>query len=319
MLSVIIPVYNGEKYIARCLDSLLPSASDKIEVIAVNDGSRDSSLSILEGYAEKYNRFRVINKGNGGAASARRKGLAEASGNYVAFLDIDDYVDPELYSALIKKAELTDADIVFCDYTEVSDKKSSKVKNSFKSGESFPISGERAIEYLHTRQAVFPFPWNKIYKASLMREIDFPEGNFVGEDYYMLLRLFGIAERVEYAETAGYFYVLTENSASRTGYSEATARAYGHFKENFAYVRQRYPHMDKAAANYVITEYMACVIAMGRNKTYNKAMIKEIKAFIRKKLFGYLGASYVPLTMKGSALTLCISYRALILAYKMIK
>ena len=152
-----------------------------------------------------------------------------------------------------------------------------------------------------------------------MSAIDFPEGNFVGEDYYMLLQLFGIAERIEYADTAGYFYVLTENSASRTGYTEATKRAYKHFKDDYAYVCKRYPHMQKAAANYVITEYMACVIAMGRNKTYDKSMIKEIKAFIRKNIFGYLGASYVPITMKGSALALIISYRALILAYNMIK
>ena len=319
MLSVIIPVYNGEKYIARCLDSLLPYASEKLEVIAVNDGSRDSSLSMLESYAEKYNAFRVINKENGGAASARQRGLAEASGKYVAFLDIDDYVDPQLYAVLLDKAEQTDADIVFCDYTEVSDKKSSKIKNAFADDERFPLSGERAIEYLQTRQAIFPFPWNKIYKASLMSAIDFPEGNFVGEDYYMLLQLFGIADRVEYAETAGYFYVLTENSASRAGYSEATKRAYEHFKYDHDYVCRLYPHMRKAVANYVITEYMACVIAMGRNKTYNKTMIKEIKAFIRKNLFGYLGASYVPLTMKGSALALTLSYRALILAYKIMK
>ena len=319
MVSVIIPVYNGENYIARCLDSLLSADTKDIEVIAVNDGSRDLSSKILHSYAERFPCLKVIDKENGGAASARQKGLSEASGEYVAFLDIDDYVEPNIYKRLLKKAQETDADIVFCDYIEEKGDKKKHVKNIFDENEKFPIGGERAIEYLHTRLAVFPFPWNKIYKASLMSEIDFPQGNFVGEDYYMLLRLFGIADKIEYLPEVGYHYILTENSASRTGYSEATLRAYENFKEDYRYVCERYPHMQVGAANYVITEYMACVIAMGRNKTYNKSMIKEIKAFIRKNLFSYLKAPYISVTLKGSAAAICVSYKLLILAYRIIK
>ncbi len=318
MLSIIIPVYNGEKYISRCLESLLPAASEQIEVIAVNDGSRDGSSEILHAYAEKYSRLCVIDKENGGAASARRCGLAQAAGEYVAFLDIDDFAEPELYTALLEKAQSTDADIVFCDYTEEKGDKQKKIKNKFFEGESFPINGERAMEYLHRREAVFPFPWNKIYKVGLFENTEFPEGNFVGEDYHMLLRLLPICERVEYLPVCGYHYVLTENSASRRGYDEATVKTYEHFMNNYTYICENHEKMQKNAANYVITEYMACIISMERNSTYNKEMIREIKAFVRKNLSGYLGASYVSLTMKASAIALCISYRALILGYRLL-
>lgn len=319
MISIIIPVYNGEKYIARCLDSLLVGDTSRLEVIAVNDGSRDSSSQMLHGYAEKYPCLKVIDKENGGAATARRTGLAEAHGKYIAFLDIDDFVDPNMYKAMLSKAEESGADIVFCNYIEEYPTRSNTVKNVFREGQTFPLCGDDAIRYLHSRRAIFPFPWNKIYRAELLSKVKFPEGNFVGEDYNMLLQLFGMTDKVEYVDIDGYHYVLTENSASRTGYSDATLRAYNHFKEDYEYVCSRYPDMKNDVASYLVTEYMACVIAMGRNKKYNKDMIREIKKFVRKDLSSYIKSADVPFVMKGSALTLCVSYRLLVLIYKIIK
>lgn len=319
MVSVIIPVYNGEKYIGRCLDGMLNGDPSRLEIIAVNDGSRDNSLEILREYEKKLSFLQVLDKENGGAASARKAGLSLARGEYVAFLDVDDESSPEMYYALEEKAIKGGADIVFCDYTEVSENGSKRVGNIFSENESFPISGERATYLLHTRKAVFPFPWNKIYRRELMDKIEYPEGNFVGEDYYMLLRLFEIAERVEYADASDYRYELTENSASRKGFGEWTRLAYSHFKENREYVRSRYPYMSKEVDNYVTTEYMACIIAMGRNRTYDRKMIKEIKHFVRGNLLNYISAGYVPAVMKGSAAVLSVSSRLLILAYKIIK
>jgi hypothetical protein len=117
----------------------------------------------------------------------------------------------------------------------------------------------------------------------------------------------------------GYFYVLTESSVSRGGFGPGSLRTYRHFKEDFAWITENHPEQKKLATHYLMTEYMAIVIAMGRNKTYDKALIREIKAFTRKGLFGYVGASYVPLTMKASALALTLSYRLLITMYRLVK
>ena len=319
MVSVIIPVYNGEKYIDRCFESLFAGDLSGLEVIAVNDGSKDASSEILHKYEEKHSCLRVIDKENGGAASARRKGIELARGEYIAFLDIDDAPAEGIYPALEKKAVESGADVVFCDYSEERGEKSRTVRNSFKKGETLPLDGNTAIRYLHSRRAIFPFPWNKIYKAELVRQVEFPSGNFVGEDYNMLLQIFGMATRVDYLNMVGYHYELTENSASRSGYTEATLRAYEHFKLDRELVYRLYPDMGKDVDNYLVTEYMACIVAMGRNKVYNKEMIKEIKSFVRKNFFNYFFSSGMSLTYKGSALALVISYRLLLFMYKIVK
>ena len=319
MVSIIIPVYNGEKYIDRCFKSLFAGDLSGLEVIAVNDGSKDSSSEILHRYEEKHSCLRVVDKDNGGAASARRKGIELASGEYIAFLDIDDRPAEGIYSALEKKATESGADVVFCDYSEERGEKSRVVKNSFKKDEVLPFDGNTAIRYLHSRRAIFPYPWNKIYKTELIRRVEFPVGNFVGEDYNMLLQVFEMTKKVDYLDMVGYRYELTENSASRSGYTEATLRAYNNYKLDREMVYRLHPDMGKDVDNYLVTEYMACIVAMGRNKVYNKEMIKEIKSFVRKNFFSYFFSSGMSLTYKGSALALVISYRLLISMYKLVK
>lgn len=318
MVSIIIPVYNGERYIDRCLGTLLEQNPTGLEVIAVNDGSRDSSSQKLHEYAARYAALRVIDQENGGAATARRRGLAEATGDFIAFLDIDDYAEPDVYLNMERLATQTNADIVFCDYIEEYPTRQNPVRNRFDKDERFPLTGAATMGYLHRRQGFFPYPWNKIYKAELLKQVRFPSGNFVGEDYNMLLQLLDMTDNIQYLDAFGYHYVLTENSASRGGYSDATLRAYTHFEEDYAYVCERHPEQKRLVTNYLITEYMAMIIAMGRNKTYNKELIRKIKGFVRKGLLGYLCASYVPLTMKGSALALTVSYRLLIALYRLI-
>lgn len=318
MVSVIIPVYNGEKYISHCLDTLFSLGCEGMEVIAVNDGSRDGSSALLHEYAEKYSALKVIDQENSGAARARRKGIEAATGDFIGFLDIDDCAEPDMYKKMWEKAIQTDADIVFCDYVTEYPSSSRIVKNRFDKGQTFPLRGVEAMRYMQRRQAIFSFPWNKIYRAELLRSVEFPEGNFVGEDYNMLLQLFEKTDKIEYLDFIGYHYAMTDNSASRSGYSESTLRAYRHYQEDYEMVCRLHPDMKRDVTNYLIIEYMACIIAMGRNKTYNRDMIRQIKRFVRKGLWGFLTAGYVSLTMKGSAVALLLSYRLLIFVYRLI-
>lgn len=325
MVSIIIPVYNGEAYIQRCIEGILAPLEPqqtRLQVIAVNDGSRDRSSELLHALAERFPALLVVDKENGGAAQARRLGISLAKGEYIGFLDVDDWADPEYYLSMEQRAKESCADMVVANYTEElcsdSGTRPRPVRNQFPQGQVFPLSPSDALRLLHRRLAVFPFPWNKIYRAELLRTIDFPEGNFVGEDYYMQLRLLELAQSVDYADVDGYHYVLTENSASRGGYGPATLRAYEHFKEDLDYVSRRYPDQLTDATCYVITEDLACIVAMGRNRVYNREMIRQIKSFVRKNLRAYLSADYVPLKMKGSALALVISYRLLIALYRIL-
>ncbi len=319
MISIIIPIYNGQKYILNCLNHLFTNLSSNIEVIAVNDGSNDNSSLILREYALFHPTLRIIEKGNEGAARARRDGILQAKGDHIAFLDIDDEADGSLYTILDKTSKENTADIIIFDYTEVANGTDRIVKNIFQKNESFPITNDRAMRYLHTRKAYFPFPWNKLYKKELFCGISFPENNFVGEDYDMQLKLLRRAKSIDYLDIATYRYNISESSVSRSGYSDATVLAYKNYKKRREHTIALNPELKKEVDNYLTDEFMAFIIAMGRNNTYNKTMISEIKTFIRKNLFNYIFSSYPSVIMKASAITLSFSHRALIFAYKMLK
>ena len=321
MISIIIPVYNGEAYIFRCIEGLLAPLGDQqtdLQVIAVNDGSRDRSSEMLHDLARRFPALRVVDKENGGAAQARKLGISLAEGEYIGFLDVDDWASADYYLSLEAKARESQADIVVANFTEEYPPRSRVQKNRFSEKQVFPMAPAEALRYLHRRLAVFPFPWNKIYRTELLRAIDFPVGNFVGEDYYMQLMLYEIAQKIDYADVDDYHYVMTENSASRGGYGPGTLLAFNHFLEDHAYVCEHYPDQAEEGTHYVMTEFLACIIAMGRNKVYNKDMIRKIKSFTRKHLLGYLRADYIPLKMKGSALALVLSYRLLIMIYRVL-
>ena len=319
MVSVIIPVYNGERYIKKCLESLCLKENTALEIIAVNDGSKDSSLQLLRDYQEVCPNLKIVDKPkNEGLPQAKKSGLAVASGAYVAFLDVDDFVDAAVYGEMEQAALREDLDLVFCDYVEEFPDRSHPVRSTFDKEQRFPMNGKEALSYVHRRRAVFQYPWNKLYRTELLRQVTFPEGNFVGEDYYVLLRLLSLAKRVGYVDRAAYHYVLTDNSMSRGGYSANTVRAHNYYKEDHELVCREHPEAKREMIHYLTVEYMGFIIAMGRSKTYDRAMIKEIKRFVRAGLPGFLMASYVPLKMKGSAVALSISYRLLVGMYRLL-
>ena len=115
-ISIIIPVYNAEKYISRCLDSVITQDYTNLEIICINDGSKDKSLAILQDYAQKDSRIIVISQSNQGAASARNYGLSVATGKYISFIDADDWVRADYLESLYKLQKSESADMVICEY-----------------------------------------------------------------------------------------------------------------------------------------------------------------------------------------------------------
>ena len=113
-VSVIVPVYNVEKYLSRCLESLINQSLKDIEIICINDGSTDNSLQILKQFAYKDNRIKIINQTNSGQSVARNKGLAIASGKYIGFVDSDDWIDNDYYEKMFETIERTNSDFACC-------------------------------------------------------------------------------------------------------------------------------------------------------------------------------------------------------------
>jgi glycosyltransferase involved in cell wall biosynthesis len=120
-ISVIIPVYQAEEFLAKCVDSVLAQTEHDLEVILIDDGSTDCSANICDEYSARDDRVRVIHKDNAGVSAARNTGIAEANGDYIGFVDSDDWIEPNMYERLLAEANKSGADIVMCDATTVYD------------------------------------------------------------------------------------------------------------------------------------------------------------------------------------------------------
>lgn len=211
LISVIVPVYNLEGEISKCLLSLVLQKYPNFEVIIVDDGSTDNSLSVCSKLAEKDKRFLVYHTKNKGLSSARNFGISKAKGKYLAFVDGDDYIDPEFLSSLYSSVLQSGSDIAISGYTEI-------YKNNSKTflRELEVISGRNATIRLLTRQENMEvLTWNKLYKKTLFRGIRFPDGKN-HEDNFTTFQLLIRAKKVSYVSKSIYSYVYRESSITNS-------------------------------------------------------------------------------------------------------
>ena len=206
-VSVIVPVYNTSKYLDKCINSLVNQTLEDIEIIIINDGSTDDSKKKIELWEKKDKRIKLYNKENGGQASARNLGLSVATGEYIAFLDSDDYVSNEMYNLLYQEAKKDDFDIILCDYyLDYGDKIIKNEKICSKT--SLMSSGDYILST--------PSPVNKIIKRSFLKEsnFSFPEG-FIYEDLASMPVLGIYNPSIKYLNKYLYYYVQTPSSTMR--------------------------------------------------------------------------------------------------------
>lgn len=178
--SIIIPVYKAEKYLNRCIDSIINQSYKNIEIILVNDGSPDNCPAICDEYAKKDGRIKVIHKENGGVSSARNAGLDVATGKYIQFVDSDDWVEPEYSKSMIKLIEKKHSDLGICGYTIV--RQNRKIERCTVS-QSFEINSQnvKSLFNLHCNELLIS-PVNKIYKLELLRGLRFNKDISLTED-----------------------------------------------------------------------------------------------------------------------------------------
>lgn len=208
-ISVIIPAYNAEKALERCLDSVFAQDFEAFEVILVNDGSTDRTLAVAKGYENRPN-FVLIDQPNGGTARARWSGISAGNGDYLAFVDADDYISTDMISKMILRAKETGAEIVICGANIVG----ADVK-SYRQYKESPESGIEATEKI-MKGIINGALWNKIFRKTLFREEDYQKtiGIKYGQDQLLLAPTVARAQKVAYLEERLYFYVENPDSAT---------------------------------------------------------------------------------------------------------
>ena len=209
-LSVIVPVYNTAPYLKQCFDSLLKQTYENIEFIIINDGSTDNSSEIIKEYAQKSPKFKVITQDNKGYSGARNSALEIASGDYIGFVDSDDYISPDMYEKMIKEAE-QNADIVSCGFYRVyqnnKQEDSNRLYVNLSKNGNYP---ELILDH--------GFVWNRIYRTKMLRDnnITFPTDISFGEDTFFHRCALFAAKNVVYISEPLYFYRQERKNAQTT-------------------------------------------------------------------------------------------------------
>ncbi len=227
-LSIIVPVYNVEKYIERCLDNILNQTWQNFEVLCVNDGSKDASGKICERYAAGDARIKVFNKTNGGAASARNVGLMHATGDYIGFVDPDDWTEPEMFASIIEKMEAHDADMGVCGFYKTWDDRETEMENK-PAVEEGVFAREQVYYYAFKRYSYKSFGgylWNKVFRRAVLigtDELRFKENLKVGEDVLFFAEAALRAEKTIYVDKAMYHYYQRNSSLCHAGTIEERA------------------------------------------------------------------------------------------------
>lgn len=206
-VSVIVPVYNVEKYLKQCLDSIVNQTYKNLEIIIVNDGTKDNSMKIVEEYLQDK-RIKVINKKNGGLGSARNRGIEEATGDYISFVDSDDYIDLNMYEKLINV--IRGEEIIIFNHSRFDDITGEIVKKNY-TKESKMKKLEKRINYLYSN--IENSCWNKIYKADFIKKNKFRFMEILYEDVCWNIEVFYKAEKVRLLNEDFYFYRVNRKNS----------------------------------------------------------------------------------------------------------
>lgn len=206
LISVIVPVYNMENYLERCVNSILQQTYEKLEIILVDDGSTDASPKMCDAFAEKDGRIKIVHKENGGLSDARNAGLAVATGDYIGYVDSDDWIEHNMYERMYNACIEQDAQLCVCRYfNEYADR-----TEGGGSGESIPLTRDALLQiYIggHAQYVIYNSVWSKLFRRSLVEGVTFPKGRN-SEDIMYTTRAFCKLDKAVYLDECLYHYVL---------------------------------------------------------------------------------------------------------------
>ena len=283
LLSIIVPAFNIENYISRCLENLINQNYKNIEIIVVNDGSKDKTGEIIDSYAQKDSRIKVIHKKNEGVSVARNTGIDIAKGDYIGFVDGDDTVDEEMFEVLIENAVKYDADISHCGYKMVFPSRTDYYHNTEK---TIIQSNYNGLKDLLNADKVEPGLWNKIYKSSLFDNIRLNPNIRYNEDLLANFYLFEKSRKSVFYDKCMYNYRIRKGSAATTKVSQNKIQDPVLVMEEI----KNYLQEDSELYKIAYIRYLNTLVGVCRNKYCKndkkiRSYIKEAKDQLKTELF----------------------------------
>lgn len=243
-ISVIVPIYNVEQYLKRCIDSLLAQSYKFLKIILVDDGSTDKSGQICDEYADIYSNITVIHQKNQGLGPARNSGLNIVDSKFVAFVDSDDWIAPETYEVMYENMMLYGCDISTCGRVIVQEGKQNK--NIFCLDEEKVISGTEAVNRFLLQKELNMSPCDKLFSVALFDNVRFPS-YYASEDIIPIYTVLSRAKRVVLTGKPFYYYFFRTGSISRTSFTKKRFGTFKYAQEVAADARKRYPFLVESA------------------------------------------------------------------------
>ncbi|WP_130858645.1 glycosyltransferase [Gracilibacillus phocaeensis] len=282
IISVIVPVYNLEAYMAKCLDSILAQAFTSMEMVVVNDGSTDGSGAICDQFSSKDNRVKVIHQEHAGVSAARNAGVAAATGEYIGFVDADDYIEKDMYQRLYQLCEETGCAISVCDLGREIDGKRIDSRN----GPPYQkvMTNQEAMSELF-KGRLFRFSLcNKLFKKSCFTGVSFPVGR-IHEDLSTTYKLFANAETVTYSNFAGYVYVKRSHSILNERFHQGRLDAFIAWNDILEFIEQYDSSLLTdvyACYGYWCVDNIFYVLNQTMNRREKKLYLLKIRRYSRK-------------------------------------
>lgn len=303
LITVIVPVYNVEKYLNRCIDSILAQSYKNLEIILVDDGSTDNSGEICDEYSRQDQRIVVIHKKNGGLSSARNAGLEFAKGNYIGFVDSDDFISDRMYESLVK--ELKDnpfaiSNIMYVRTYESGENRSSRVPHT----KNEVLLAQNYLEelLLHVGDVSV---CTKLFPKQLIENLRFVEGT-LNEDLLFMIELIEKIDRIYFVGEVGYYYFVRKNSIS-SGYGKAIIDMQRNAFTVLDYVEENFPQLRRQAYRFALYQNMAYLLALPQFEARKDNLIyRSALRFVRCNTFKNIFNRYLKLKEKGILLGLMI-------------
>lgn len=283
-ISVIIPIYNVEDYLPQCLDSVLEQTHQNLEIILVNDGSTDSCGEICDGYANKDSRIKVIHKENGGLSDARNAGIKIANGEFIAFIDSDDWISPNFCEILLKTALQNKAEIVECGFAKFENDNEINLEKSSEKSEKFVYNTEEAVELL-MKETLKQMACNKLFKRDIIKNIFF-EKNRKHEDEFWTYQIFGNANQIVKINKVLYFYRQHSQSIMGINYSISRLDGLLALEKRIHFMAEKFPDSKDLALKIFCFASMYHYQKIAKNpeidfdEKHRKEILKNVKNYL---------------------------------------
>lgn len=286
-ISVIVPVYNAENYLVKCVESLLKQTYSNLEVVLIDDGSKDGSGKLCDEIAEKDSRVVVCHQDNAGVSVARNNGIKIASGQYIGFCDADDFVDVDMYETLYNSIKKNDSDIAMVSLSV--HRLNGDIAKAFGSGKEMTVFKEEAIKHFLLDDMFCYSGYCHLIRSDICKSVHFQVGRKMHEDRYFTFEILTKIEKASIVDECKYHYVLHPESATMKPFGEERLDVVYFADKILGYIKVNYPNLQELAE---INRMKACVDVYkliikepGAEKKYKAIMKNMHREILNSKCF----------------------------------